>query len=353
VTAGDGWFGTGPERILMDFNRSTQEPDPSGRNLQPGQCTPADFPLNSYDPARILGYAGQVPGDGVDSIWVHPEVGTQHYIAYLKNPNNYWSFEVYDTGDRYFAAHLSEDYYTGYWKPELYRPAVRLVGRTKTPPDKGVGRVKEGVPTGVPPRPICEVAREARARNSPAAAGLETQCRAAGAAGEAPIDVDGLAIRGESIANADPLSAALRDQQPEGLARRGFYIGLAAAEGQTAPGPAKQRVHDSLGPYEQAGFTIAVLFSLERNQNAKLASTGAAIAEADPIVAESRSVETDIFYRLGFDIATGIFGDPALGAQGNTATGPNSLGIRNSLSAAGQRGFNASVALHLGRNYKL
>src|SRR5205807_1496875 len=114
-----------------------------------------------------------------------------------------------------------------------YKPTVKLVGRAKTPPDKGVGRVKEGVPTSAPSRPICEVAREARARNSPAASGLENQCRAAGAAGEAPIDADALAIRGESIANADPLSAALRDRQPEGPARRGFYIGLAAAEGQT------------------------------------------------------------------------------------------------------------------------
>lgn len=35
-------------------------------------------------------------------------------------------------------------------------------------------------PTGATPRPICDVAREARARNSPAAPGLEAQCRAAG-----------------------------------------------------------------------------------------------------------------------------------------------------------------------------
>ncbi len=46
------------------------------------------------------------------------------------------------------------------------------------------------------------------------------------------------------------------------------------------------------------------------------------------------------------------FGDPALGAQGNTATGRGSLGIRDSLSAAGQRGFNAAVNLHLSRKYE-
>jgi hypothetical protein len=42
-----------------------------------------------------------------------------------------------------------------------------------------LGRAREGgVPTG-PPRPICDQAREARARNSPVATNLEAQCRAA------------------------------------------------------------------------------------------------------------------------------------------------------------------------------
>ena len=43
---------------------------------------------------------------------------------------------------------------------------------------KSIGRVKGGAPTG-PPRPICDQAREARARNSPVATNLEAQCRAA------------------------------------------------------------------------------------------------------------------------------------------------------------------------------
>ena len=72
----------------------------------------------------------------------------------------------------------------------------------------------------------------------------------------------------------------------------------------------------------------------------------------DERVAVARTAEEDVFYWLGFDIATGIFGDPALGAKGNTATGPGSLKIRDSLSPAGQRGFNAAVKLHLSRNYK-
>jgi hypothetical protein len=169
---------------------------------------------------------------------------------------------------------------------------------------------------------------------------------------EAPkaIDLNALAARGEALANADPLSAELRNRQPDDQARRGFDIGMAAAEGQTLPGPGKQKIGASLPPAEQRGFNIAVSFSLERNRNAKLAAIGAAIAKVDEKVAAARTLESDVFYWLGFDIATGIFGDPALGAQGNTATGPRSLKIRDSLSPAGQSGFNASVKFHTGQD---
>ena len=85
----------------------------------------------------------------------------------------------------------------------------------------------------------------------------------------------------------------------------------------------------------------------------ELAEKGAAIAKKDPIVAAARTAEPDIFYWKGFDVATGIFGDPALGALGNTAMGPGSQRIRDSLSPAGQRGFNASVTFHLNRKRTL
>jgi hypothetical protein len=171
------------------------------------------------------------------------------------------------------------------------------------------------------------------------------------------VDLNALAARGEIVANQDPLAVELRNQQTGGLARRGFDIGMGAAEGQTAPGPGKQRIHDSLFPEEQPGYRLAVEFSLERNRNAELARKGAEIAEADSAVAESRNsyrqrrrrLGEDVFYKLGFDIATAIFGDPALGAKGNTAPGPGSLGIRNSLSAAGQNGFDDSVAFNISR----
>lgn len=85
----------------------------------------------------------------------------------------------------------------------------------------------------------------------------------------------------------------------------------------------------------------------------ELAEKGFAIAGMDPVLAKARfDGATDGFYLLGFDIATAIFGDPALGAQGNTAVGPGSLKFRNALNASGQRGFDASVKFNLSRNYK-
>jgi len=226
------------------------------------------------------------------------------------------------------------------------RPVIGL-GKVRPQPDP----IQAGT-TRPAPSSICESASNARARNSPAAPGLEAQCNAfvTRQAAGAPLAAE-LAARGEGIANGDPLSAALRDGQPEGPARRGFDIGIAAAEGQTAPGPGKDRIRASLTPAEAAGFDLAVGFSLDRNRNAALAATGAAIADADPVVAEARAFDPDARYRLGFDIATAIFGDPALGAKGNTATGPGSLGIRDALNAVSQRGFNDAVNLHLGRTY--
>jgi hypothetical protein len=162
-------------------------------------------------------------------------------------------------------------------------------------------------------------------------------------------NLDELAAKGPAIAAQDPLAVELRDQQRDDLSRRGFDIGMAAAEGQTLPGPGKTRIHDALSRPEQGGFNAAVSFSLERNKNLELATTGARIAQSDDRVAAARNVEANVFFKLGFDIASGIFGSRAQGGLGNTLTGPGSLRIRDSLSAAGQRGFDASVKFHLGQ----
>ena len=219
-----------------------------------------------------------------------------------------------------------------------------IVVATEPPGVKPQGRVKLPGGADKPSISICEAAKLALQRSSPATPGLQAQCSA---------QLSELHARGAAIANADPLAAELRNQQPDAPALRGFDIGMAAAEGNTAPGPGKQAIHDALSPAEQGGFDAAVAYSLARNKYADLAATGATIAAADPIVAAARNGQADVLYRLGFDIATGLFGDPALGAKGNTQTGTGSFAIRNSLTAAARRGFNVSVALHLSRDYLL
>jgi hypothetical protein len=181
-------------------------------------------------------------------------------------------------------------------------------------------------------------------------AALAATPAAAGAAGAA--DLDALAARGADAALQDPLAAQLRNGTSEGPVRRGFDVGFGVWIGNAAPGPGKQKVHDALNPAERPGFDIAAAFSLPRNKYARLAGVGAVIGNADAEVADARNAENDVFYWLGFDIASGIFGDPKAGSLGNTATGPGSLGIRNELNATAQRGFDAATALHLGRKYQ-
>ena len=98
--------------------------------------------------------------------------------------------------------------------------------------------------------------------------------------------------------------------------------------------------------------TVGWLHSAPRlGTGAHLAAVGLKIAKLDPDVEQARTADRDVFYWLGFDIATGIFGDPKLGALGNTATGPGSLKIRDSLDAVARTGFNDAVTFHLNRAY--
>jgi len=159
-----------------------------------------------------------------------------------------------------------------------------------------------------------------------------------------------LAPRGATIAAEVPLIRELRNQVDE-AARTGFDIGLAVAEHDTQPGPGKQKIRDSLYPAERSGFSLAVDFSMERNRNIELAQIGAEIAQRDPYVTSARNAKADVFYKLGFDIATGLFGSPSMGAKGNTALGPGSMKIRDALNPRAQSGFNDSVKFHLGRRY--
>ena len=203
-------------------------------------------------------------------------------------------------------------------------------------------------PSGVPVS-ICDAAQSALDRNAIEAADLAAKCRAIGGGPILTSAADQFAAAGQALADGDSLLSELRNRQPAGAFRRGFDIGTGASAGQTEWGPGKQRILDALKPDEQEGFRIAAFFALDRNRNAAFAAAGAAIAEADPAVARARQQDADARYWLGFDIASGLFGDPALGAAGHTSTGSGSDAIRNALSAPAQRGFNASVRFHLGR----
>ena len=165
------------------------------------------------------------------------------------------------------------------------------------------------------------------------------------------------ATKGQAIADANLLVAALRETEPDGPQRTGFDIGMGVWLGHTADGAGKQALGKALTPAEQLGFADAAVFSLQWNNNTDFAARGAAIAELDPDVAAARAKARGAapdglraaLYWLGFDIATGIFGNPALGAQGNTLIGPGSERIRATLGPDGQQGFNDSLAFNVRR----
>jgi hypothetical protein len=159
---------------------------------------------------------------------------------------------------------------------------------------------------------------------------------------------DVYAAKGEALANADPLAGLLRNKEPEGPSRRGFDVGMGIAEGQTSPGPGKDRFGDNLSIAEQNGYRIAVQYSVDRNRNLDFARSGAAIVAGDPVIESARKQLPLGLAWLGFDIATGLFGDPALGGRGDTEMGPGKQRIRDSLTNDGQMGFDASMKLHLG-----
>lgn len=182
-------------------------------------------------------------------------------------------------------------------------------------------------------------------------------------ASQKPVTIEeknSLATQGEMLAKSDAMVAACRDLQQPGPCHRGFDIGVGITGGDTLWGPGKQRILDSLSSDEQIGFREAAAFVLGRNNNPNLAVTGAEIAAKDLEVAAARARETSGLYWLGFDIATGIFGDHKLGALGSTAMGPGAEKIR-STSSQGEhvllptdevtRGFNASMEFHLARKY--
>ncbi|MEO8017410.1 MAG: hypothetical protein ABI769_06330 [Pseudomonadota bacterium] len=217
-------------------------------------------------------------------------------------------------------------------------------------PVSSIGRVDAGPSAPRPQRSICESAADARARNSPAAPNLEAQCQAIMKTRPSDAEFESVRASGERRAALDPTAGRIRSSLFE-APRRGFDIGLGAWADQTAPGPGKQRYHDYLTLAEQQGFNFAAAYAMPRNKYAQLVDIGLAINAADAQVRAARNASNDGFFWLGFDLASGLFGDPRAGAQGSKGFDAWAASIRSQLNAAGQAGFNASMQMHLARSY--
>lgn len=188
--------------LIVDFAHSPLPPDRSGRNLQPGQCSPAEFQFSASDPTQlqqVMNLNGQweqamkgLPEDTSENVAEkYPDI--RNTPPYLRDPNHYWRFGLADGGEPYLQSGGS-----GFWKPSMYRglppasPDARMQDHhtrawpgatdgsaTETTSGSDVARAAGASPAPAEPR-ICAYARSARLRNSPAAAGLEKQCREAG-----------------------------------------------------------------------------------------------------------------------------------------------------------------------------
>jgi len=237
--------------------------------------------------------------------------------------------------------------------------AANLEAQCKANPGviASLGRVNTGpaAPRDPAIHTICDSARDALGRKSPAATNLVNQCRAAGGVANAVAsnaELETAAARGEGFTVNDDVVAQIFSRLTEPNARRGFSIGLGVWGDQTAPGPGKQKFHDALIAAEQRGFELAAAYALPHNKYASLLAVAAKINAADPDLAAARATDPDGFFWLGFDLASGLFGDPAAGSEGSRVLGAGAIAIRDSLNAAGQRGFNTSMKLHLSRSYQ-
>jgi hypothetical protein len=160
-----------------------------------------------------------------------------------------------------------------------------------------------------------------------------------------------LAEKGSLIVSAEMLLTAMRDLEPDGPSRLGFEIGVAIGADQTAWGPGKQAMIDSLPETEKNSAERSAHFVVARNANAKFDSAGVSIAERETraeLIA-ARSAEPAGYYTLGFDIGAGIFASVARGGAGYTLPGRLSANICNSLPLPGVRGFDAAMRLYMGR----
>lgn len=131
-----GWASSNPLIMEIHFNASPQAPDQTGRNLQPGQCSPAFFSLPGISATYILQQVsenGSVSGlkslpaeiqlaaelkaqDQTD--WRASSLRVKEYEDYMRSPDHFWSFVVVDSGQGY----LAENGGSSDWHPEFSKP---------------------------------------------------------------------------------------------------------------------------------------------------------------------------------------------------------------------------------------
>ncbi len=165
-------------------------------------------------------------------------------------------------------------------------------------------------------------------------------------------EADALAAQGEALANADPLTSAIRDAQAVGAVRRGFYVGLVTEAQNTLWGPGAQSILSGLPGDQQVGFRIGAALSLQRNNNRENAVLGEKVLAVDAAAsAERQKHQPAGLYWLGFALGTALFGDPAFGAYGNTLMGPGSEKVRASLDSDGHSGFDDARVFNLAKRH--
>ena len=76
----------------------------------------------------------------------------------------------------------------------------------------------------------------------------------------------GLAVEGAALIAADPQAKALRKQQPDEAAMRGFDIGMGWAAHDRPTRPGRRSLQDALQPAERVGFDAAVDYSRSQSQ---------------------------------------------------------------------------------------
>lgn len=230
---------------------------------------------------------------------------------------------------------------------------------------KSVGRIRTGAVPGEP-IPLCEAARIARARNSPAASGLEQQCADIGKI--RPVGrVVGASSAGSSLSICEAAQAARNRNSPAapGLEQRcaestsvratGRVTGTgvsgpplpicdAAAQARDRNSPAAEGLKNQClalgGRVPDPPPVVAAPALPDIND---LAAAGATIARADRMSAELRSRQPRGPIRFGFDVGMGA-------AEGQTEWGPGKDTIMRSLGAAEQEGFKVAISFVLDRN---